>query len=198
MTWLPLSRRPKRPSSRREESRGRRAGKDSHSLAQFVFARDNSVPNAGVDLGRHNAFFDQIRLCPVGAEADDAGSPDSGHARHLVNLGHGGVVDIDAAGWLRLRHGRKARKQQAEALLKMSLKDAAKQLAAVSAEEPAELPEAKIVRPVFATRGNAALKPVIQQEDDADELMFAAMRKMNSARGGAGHLRAVVTETDGD
>ena len=88
----------------------------------------------------------------------------------------------------------KATKERAKAELKMSLTQAAALLP--GAEEP-EAPESKVLRPVFATRGNAALKPMAQEEGEEsphEAALFEALRKMRRPLPGQSHLRAVPDE----
>ena len=89
----------------------------------------------------------------------------------------------------------KATKAARDAVMKMSLSDAAKLVP--EAEEPG-VPEAKVVRPIFPTRGSAALKPIQQEDDDPREAeMAAGLRQMNRALRGQVHL-LVVPEDDDD
>ena len=100
-----------------------------------------------------------------------------------------GFFDQDAAReHAKLRgHRMKAAKAVLEAERKMTIQQAAQLLPRVEEPEP---PESKVVR--LVTRGNTALQPMQwRKEDDEEERVFEALRQMNRARNGGGHLRAV-------
>jgi hypothetical protein len=86
---------------------------------------------------------------------------------------------------------KRAGRALAEAELSLSIPDLIALRAAV--EEPEPPIDTKVVR--FMARGNAALKPILQEEDDPqEEQMHQAMRQMNQALRGRGHLRAVTED----
>ena len=88
----------------------------------------------------------------------------------------------------------KAAKALAKAVIKMRPQDAAK--LASGPEEPAP-PEAKVVRPIFPTRGSAALKPIQQEDDDPREAEMAeGLRLMNRALRGQVHQLVVPKDDD--
>jgi putative transposase len=121
------------------------------------------------------------------------------HVYRLDGSYLGAAKCIEAVGFFDTAAGRdhaqtrgrfvKATKAAREALIKMTPVQAAKLLPEIEEPEPAE---SKVVRPVFATRGNAALQPRHQEDDDPqDAAMAQGLRRMNQAMRGRVHLHAV-------
>jgi hypothetical protein len=107
-----------------------------------------------------------------------------------------GFFDVDKAREHAQTRGAfvKAVKAKAKAELRMSLTEAAALLPQAEETEP---PESKVVRPVFRTSGNAALKPVPQDEGEEsphEAALFDALRQMRRPVPGQPHLRAVTDE----
>ena len=119
------------------------------------------------------------------------------HVYRLDGAYLGAAVCIEAVGFNDVEAARKhsqnrgafikATKAALTAEQSMSLSQAAALLP--QAEEP-ELPDSKIVRPVFASRGNTALKPITEEDNDPQDAVIEAMRQMNRAARPV-HLRAV-------
>lgn len=74
---------------------------------------------------------------------------------------------------------RKAVKVQLAAERTMTIAQVA---ALLPAGEPAAPPETKVVRPVFGTQGNAALKPRLEQQFDEEDALMAGLRVVRFPR----------------
>lgn len=62
----------------------------------LIAVGDDRVFDAVVGGRRKNAAVEQVELCPIGAETDDACRPDLRDAGRLQQLIQGGVIDVDA------------------------------------------------------------------------------------------------------
>ena len=89
-----------------------------------------------------------------------------------------GFNDTDAA----REHGRARRawvrgeKMKAEAEVKMKIGDVAALIEKTRPPQAPELPTTTVVRGVFGTAGNTALKPVAEQQEDDEDALMAGLR----------------------